>query len=71
MIPGTTLYVYIGSLAGSLTALGSRETRDSSTIEWIAKGVGLLATIWATVYIAKVAKRALDKHIPTEETFKE
>jgi len=57
-MPGTVMYVYLGSLAKA--AAGER-TR--TTAEWMLYGVGLLATIVVTVYITRIARRALDKRI--------
>jgi len=62
MIPGTVMYVYIGSLAGSLAALGS-QGRSRTTAEWALYGIGLLATIALTVYATRLAKKALDEKI--------
>ena len=57
MMPGTVLYVYIGSL-GKVAA-----SEGKTPFEWAMYGVGLLATIVVTVYVTKLAKRALDKKI--------
>ncbi|UNU23247.1 TVP38/TMEM64 family protein [Microcoleus vaginatus] len=62
MIPGTVMYVYIGSLAGSLAALGS-SGRSRTAAEWALYGIGLLATIALTVYATRLAKKALDEKI--------
>ncbi|MEG3896533.1 MULTISPECIES: TVP38/TMEM64 family protein [unclassified Microcoleus] len=62
MIPGTVMYVYIGSLAGSLAALGS-SGRSRTAAEWALYGIGLLATIVLTVYATRFAKKALDEKI--------
>ncbi|MCC3410234.1 MAG: TVP38/TMEM64 family protein [Microcoleus sp. PH2017_29_MFU_D_A] len=62
MIPGTVMYVYIGSLAGSLAAIGS-QGRSRTTAEWALYGIGLIATIALTVYVTRLAKKALDAKI--------
>jgi uncharacterized membrane protein YdjX (TVP38/TMEM64 family) len=62
MIPGTVMYVYIGSLAGSLAALGA-QGRSRSTAEWVLYGIGLVATIAVSVYVTRIAKKALDEKI--------
>lgn len=62
MIPGTVMYVYIGSLAGSLAALGS-QGRSRTTAEWTLYGIGLIATIALTVYVTRFAKKALEEKI--------
>ncbi len=58
MLPGTFMYIYIGSL-GSAAA-----TRDHTTWqEWLARGTGLLATILVTIYITRLARRAIREKI--------
>jgi uncharacterized membrane protein YdjX (TVP38/TMEM64 family) len=62
MMPGTIMYVYIGSLAGNLAALGSQE-RSRTPVEWALYGVGLVAAIAVTIYVTRIAKKALDAKI--------
>jgi uncharacterized membrane protein YdjX (TVP38/TMEM64 family) len=58
MLPGTIMYVYLGSVAGSLAALGAgRHARTPA--EWAFSGVGLLATVAVTIYITRLARGAL------------
>ena len=58
MMPGTVMYVYLGSLAKAAT--GER-TRTSG--EWVLYGVGLLATLVVTLFLTRIAKKALAKKI--------
>lgn len=68
MLPGTVMYVYIGTAIGSLADLGEG-ARERSTTEWVFYGVGLFATIVVTVFITKVARKALAEAIKeTTET---
>ncbi|NEP04870.1 MAG: TVP38/TMEM64 family protein [Okeania sp. SIO2G4] len=62
MMPGTVMYVYLGSLAGSLATLGT-EGGTRTTAEWILYGIGLIATVAVTVYVTKIARKALQKKI--------
>ncbi len=62
MMPGTLMYVYIGSLAGSLATLGA-EQRVRTPAEWALYVVGLLATVAVTVYVTRIARAALRKRI--------
>ncbi len=62
MIPGTIMYVYIGSLAGDLAKLGAGQ-RTRTTGEWIMYGVGLLATLAVTVFVTRIARKALAARI--------
>lgn len=66
MLPGTILYVYLGSLAGDLAMIGQDSaTADPAAAKFqlIAKVVGLLATLAVTIYVTKVAKKALDNSV--------
>lgn len=58
MIPGTIMFVYIGSLAGDLATLGAGG-RARTTGEWVLYGAGLLATVVVTVFVTRLARRAL------------
>ena len=65
MMPVTVMYVYIGSLAGDLAKLSAGE-RTHTTGEWVMYGVGLLATLAVTVFVTRIAKKALATTIPPE-----
>ncbi len=67
MIPGTILYVYIGSLAGSLAAIGTSNQPTNTTAQWIIRIVGLVATIAVTLYITQIARKALAEALPEAE----
>jgi uncharacterized membrane protein YdjX (TVP38/TMEM64 family) len=54
MLPGTLLYVYLGSLARAAT-----ETRVRSTAEWWFYGMGLAATLLGALLVTKLARTAL------------
>jgi len=56
MMPGTIMYVYLGSLAQAATG-----DRARTTGEWVLYSVGLLATVVVTVFVTRVAKKALAK----------
>ena len=59
MLPGTIMYVYIGSLAGDLATLGSGQ-RTRTPGEWGLYGVGLVATVAVTAFVTRIAKKALN-----------
>lgn len=58
MMPGTVLYVYLGSLG----RLGV-ESDSASTAQTAMKLVGLVATLVVTIYVTKIAKRALKEKV--------
>jgi uncharacterized membrane protein YdjX (TVP38/TMEM64 family) len=59
MIPGTLLYVYLGSLVGDLASIAAGETGASdATRRWIFL-IGLAVTVLVTVVITRIARRAL------------
>lgn len=65
MLPGTLMYVYIGSLAGNLATIGTNPTANpqAQTIQWVIRLVGFLATVAVTVYVTRIARKALDERI--------
>lgn len=64
MIPGTLLYVYLGTLgrAGIETAAGADTGR--SPLEWALLAVGLVATVAVTVVVSRIARNALREETP-------
>ena len=58
MIPGTFLYVYIGTLGRSGLEAASGDG-GAETAKLALQVVGLLATLVVTVLITRTAKRAL------------
>jgi uncharacterized membrane protein YdjX (TVP38/TMEM64 family) len=57
MLPGTLLYVYIGSLAGDVTSAAASGGADTG--ETVLKVVGLAATVIVTWFVTRIARRAL------------
>lgn len=57
MLPGTILYVYVGSLA-------KVATQETTLAQKILYGVGLLATLIVTIWITRIAKRAISGKLP-------
>lgn len=64
MIPGTLLYVYIGSLAGSIATLGNRSPFPHPEVAWAVRILGFAATVAVTVYVTRIARKALAEAIP-------
>ncbi len=63
MIPGTIMYVYLGSLAGNIATIGSADQPSNLTITWAIRIIGFIATVAVTLYVTKVARKALDESI--------
>jgi uncharacterized membrane protein YdjX (TVP38/TMEM64 family) len=59
MIPGTIMYVYIGSLAGSIATLGTGTQPTNAGLQWVIRILGFVATIAVTFYVTRVARKAL------------
>ena len=68
MIPGTIMYVYIGSLAGSIATIGGETQPDANPIaQWAIRIIGFAATVAVTLYVTKIARKALDESIDSGE----
>ncbi|WOD37454.1 TVP38/TMEM64 family protein [Nodosilinea sp. E11] len=69
MLPGTIMYVYLGSLVGNLATLGadSSQPPEAVTVQWIIRIVGLIATVAVTLYITRLARTALNEALPQDE----
>ncbi|HWC07402.1 MAG TPA: TVP38/TMEM64 family protein [Gemmatimonadota bacterium] len=65
MLPGTLLYVVLGSTAQALTSLGTGD-RERTALEWVAFGVGLLATVAVTWVVARRATAILEERTGME-----
>lgn len=59
MLPATVLYVYLGSLVTSVAQLTRGERPDAGPYGQLLFWGGLAATVLATVYVTRLARRAL------------
>ncbi len=66
MIPGTILYVYIGTIAGSIGTIGSGQQPEMK-VQWAIRILGFLATVAVSVYVTRIARKALDTQISSRE----
>jgi uncharacterized membrane protein YdjX (TVP38/TMEM64 family) len=57
MLPGTVMFVYLGSLARTGVA-----DRQRTPAEWTLYALGLLATVGVAIIATRIARRALAKH---------
>jgi uncharacterized membrane protein YdjX (TVP38/TMEM64 family) len=66
MIPGTIMYVYIGSLAYDLTLIGSANQPTNPEAQWAIRLMGFVATVAVTLYGTRVAQKALAESVTPE-----
>ncbi|AZB73113.2 TVP38/TMEM64 family protein [Synechococcus elongatus] len=59
MLPGTVLYVYMGSLAGDLASLSVGDLSKPKVADWAFHGLGFFATVAVTLYVTRIARQAL------------
>ena len=65
ILPGTVLYVYLGSLGGNLATAGKS---NHTPAQWALDIVGLAATVGAAVYASRLASRALNESAQLDPT---
>jgi len=58
MLPGICLYTYLGVIGGRAITTGGG---GLSALEWFGAGLGLFATIAASVYLSRMAREALQE----------
>lgn len=63
MIPGTIMYVYIGSLAGNLAMIGTEAQPTNPTLQWAIRLIGFIATFAVTIYVTRIARKALEEEV--------
>lgn len=70
IIPGTMMYVYLGSFAGDLAQLGTTQvplSPEVRLIQGIVQGLGLVATMIVTLYSTHVARQVLAEKIHPDQ----
>ena len=68
MLPGTIMYVYLGSAAQNLAAVAAGDVEGGTGGQKALLYVGLAATIAVTVVITRVARKALAEAVPDDAT---
>lgn len=63
MFPGTVMYVYIGSLAGDIAMIGTQTQPSSPILQWTIRIIGFAATVVVTVYVTRIARKALEEEL--------
>lgn len=64
MMPGTLLYVYVGSLAGTVAKATMADQPETGSMEMVFQVVGLIATLAVTFYVTRIARKALRNEVP-------
>jgi uncharacterized membrane protein YdjX (TVP38/TMEM64 family) len=67
MLPGTVMYVYLGSTVKELADIAAGNV-EGGTARLVLFFVGLAATVVVTVYVTRLARRALRQAVPDAET---
>src|SRR5262249_25634982 len=63
MLPGTVMYVYLGSAVKNLADLAAGNV-ERGVGQYVLFGVGLVATVAVTVVMTRIAQRALSAMVP-------
>ena len=66
ILPATCMFVYLGSLAGDLAALGN-EPIATGRSKWILTILGVTSTVVVTILVTRIARRALAETLPEME----
>jgi hypothetical protein len=66
MLPGTVMYVYLGSTVKELADVAAGNV-EGGLARRVLFFVGLAATVVVTVYVTRLARRALRQAIPDGE----
>lgn len=65
MVPVVAVYVYSGKVAGDLASLAAGAQLGGRAYYWLL-ALGLVATILVTVYVTRLARRAIEEAIAAE-----
>ena len=64
MLPGTVMYVYLGSVAGDVATLGNGPALGAGgAARWAIRIVGLIAAVAVTITVTRIAKKALEEKV--------
>jgi uncharacterized membrane protein YdjX (TVP38/TMEM64 family) len=61
MIPGTFLYVYVGAASKAAVGAATGEAVRHGWEYWSFLGIGLIATVAVTVWVTRIAQKALQR----------
>lgn len=63
MIPGTIMYVYLGSLAGNCALIGTENQPKDLAVQWTLRIIGFIATVAVTLFVTRIARKALEEKV--------
>ncbi len=69
MIPGTIMYVYLGSLAGNIATIGTENQPTNPTVQWTIRILGFIATVAVTAYVTRLAQKALQEEVLNRSSY--
>ena len=62
MLPGTFMYVYLGYAGRAGLAAAATESTGRTPGQWALLVVGLVATVAVTIYVTRIARKAIREH---------
>lgn len=66
ILPGTIMFVYVGSLAQNLATIGAEGVETPGGVQWAIRIIGFVATVAVTIYVTKIARKALSQKVETD-----
>ena len=63
MIPGTIMYVYLGSMIGSCALIDPKHLPTNVVVQWTMRIIGFIATVAVTVLVTRIARKALEEKV--------
>ena len=60
MLPGTVLYVYLGTISGAVVDAAGGRAASVAPARWAMLGIGLVSTLAVTLLITRLARQALN-----------
>jgi uncharacterized membrane protein YdjX (TVP38/TMEM64 family) len=67
MMPGTVMYVYFGTAFKNIADVLSGNV-EGGMAQKVLLGVGLVVTILVTVYVTRLARRAIQQYVESDAT---
>lgn len=67
MLPGTVMYVYFGSALKSIADIVAGNFQGGVG-QRVLFFIGLVATVIVTIFVTRIAKKALNQAVPSDET---